>query len=202
MTTISRLLPWQKIRKSNYIGGKPEFVPDTKPETTDPPYVHERLKKFIDFFEEHREMNRAKERKYVYLTIIIGAFISVVNVFTVFDLRETQILVSITSAILGAVVTIMVGILQHEKYHQRWVHLKVVATRLRVEYYLWKNRVGVYSCEKGDDTRCKESDYKINVLVERCEDIILKEALEYAEMFTEPGKKSVPPESLDNSKKT
>jgi uncharacterized membrane protein len=95
--------------------GKPEFIP----ETADPLYVHERLKKFIDFFEKHREMNRDKERKYLYLTIIMGAFISVVNVSSVFDLRETQILISILSAILGAIVTITVGILEHEKYHQR-----------------------------------------------------------------------------------
>jgi hypothetical protein len=166
----------------------------------DPLYVHKRLKKFIDFFEIHREKSRDAEKKYVYLTIIVGAFISVVNVFSVFDLRETQILVSIISAILGAAVSIMVGILQHEKYHQRWVHLKVAATRLRVEYYLWKNRVGVYSCEKGDDTRCKDNDYKLNVQVEKCEDIILKEALEYAEMFTEPGKKPQSPEKPDNPK--
>jgi hypothetical protein len=162
--------------------------------------VHKRLKKFIDFFEIHREKSRDAEKKYVYLTIIVGAFISVVNVFSVFDLRETQILVSIISAILGAVVSIIVGILQHQKYHQRWVHLKVAATRLRVEYYLWKNRVGVYSCEKGDDTRCKDNDYKLNVQVEKCEDIILKEALEYAEMFTEPGKKPQSPEKPDNPK--
>jgi hypothetical protein len=166
----------------------------------DPLYVHKRLKKFIDFFEIYREKSRDAEKKYVYITIIVGAFISVVNVFSVFDLRETQILVSIISAILGAAVSIMVGILQHEKYHQRWVHLKVAATRLRVEYYLWKNRVGVYSCEKGDDTRCKDNDYKLNVQVEKCEDIILKEALEYAEMFTEPGKKPQSPEKPDNPK--
>jgi hypothetical protein len=69
--------------------------------------------------------------------------------------------------------------------------------KVTVEYYLWQNRVGVYCCEKGDDTRCKDNDYKLNVLVEKCEDIILKEALEYAEMFTEPGKKSQSPEKPD-----
>jgi hypothetical protein len=114
---------------NKYIGGKPEFNPE--PEPIDPPYVHKRLKKFIDFFEIHREKSRDAEKKYVYLTIIVGAFISVVNVFSVFDLREIQILVSIISAILGAAASIMVGILQHEKYHQRWIHLKVAATRLR-----------------------------------------------------------------------
>jgi hypothetical protein len=145
-------------------------------------------------------MNRLKERKYIYLTIIVGAFISVVNVFSVFNfLRETQILISIISEILGATVTIMVGILEHEKYHQRWVHLKVVATRLRVEYYLWKNRASVYSCDKENDLRCKDNDYKVNVLVERCEDITLKEAVEYAEMFTESGKKLVSMETSQNS---
>jgi hypothetical protein len=58
-----------------------------------------------------------------------------------------------------------------------------------------------YSCEKGDDTRCKENDYKINVLAERCEDIILKEVLEYAEMFTEADKKPISPDTPDSSKK-
>ena len=33
---------------NKYIGGKPEFIPDTKNGTGDPPYVHKRLKKFID----------------------------------------------------------------------------------------------------------------------------------------------------------
>jgi hypothetical protein len=155
---INKMVPDIRKGSTNYVGDKPEFVPE--PEPKDPPYVHERLKKFIDFFEKHREKNRDAEKKYVYLVIIVGASISVVNVFSVFDLRETQILVSIISAILGASVTIMVGILQHEKYHQRWVQVKVVATRLRVEYYLWKNRGGVYCCEKGDETRCKENDYR------------------------------------------
>ncbi len=99
------------IKKSdNYIDGRPAFVPEKE----DPAYVHERLKKFIDLFEKSKEQHRNTERIFVYFTIVISAFISVVNVFSVFDSRETQILISIISAILDAAVTITVGILQHE----------------------------------------------------------------------------------------
>lgn len=93
--------------------------------------------------------------------------------------------VAIVSSIFGALVTILTSINQFDKYHQRWVYSKVVAAKLRQQYYL-KNRVDAYVCEKGvSEETCKKSDYKIGILAKNCEEIILKEAVGYVDLFTE-----------------
>jgi hypothetical protein len=69
--------------------------------------------------------------------------------------------------------------------------ISVAATQLRRQYYLWKARADQYRCDCKDDERkceagqekCKFSDYKFNILVNNCEDIILREAIKYANLF-------------------
>ena len=122
---------------------------------------------------------------------MIGASISFVNVFTALNWPEAKLGVSIISAGLGAAVTILTSIIQFEKFRQDWINHKVAATQLRRQYYLWKARADQYCCDCKDGQRkcevgqdkCKVSDYKFNKLVNNCEDIILREAIEYANLF-------------------
>jgi hypothetical protein len=159
--------------------------PPFKPAEDDPPYIKERLGPFISFFETAYLKDRSNESRLLYPIIIFGALIAVINVFSV-GLEVTPFWIAIFSSILGALISIFTGINQFEKYHQRWIHSKQVAAKLRNQYYLWKYRVGdIYACDPKDNSACKDTSYKIDRLVSVCEEIILKEAAEYADMFTE-----------------
>jgi hypothetical protein len=117
----------------------------------DPDYVTCRLEPFINFFQDAHGQDRRNDSLLTYPIIIFGALIAVVNVYSVGGGQAIPFGVAILSAIFGALVSILTGISQYEKYHQRWAQEKLVAARLRNEYYLWKNRVGDYRCKPEDN---------------------------------------------------
>jgi len=158
--------------------------PPFKPADNDPPYVKERLGPFIDFFDKAYYKDRRNESMLLYPIVIFGSLIAVVNVFSV-GVEVIPLWVAIISSILGALISILTGINQFEKYHQRWLHSKQVSAKLRNQYYLWKYRVGDYACKPRDNPASENPNCKLDKLVSSCEEIILKEAAEYADMFTE-----------------
>jgi hypothetical protein len=178
---------------TGWLGGddKPKFYPDEEKDEKVDRYLQCRLKNFVNFFDSVRAKNRHKERFLTYVIIVIGASISFVNVFTAVNWPGAQLVVAITSAGLGAVVTILTSIIQFERYRQDWINHKVAATQLRRQYYLWKARADQYCCDCKDtekkcqagQEKCKAIDYKFNTLVNNCEDIILREAIEYANLY-------------------
>ena len=179
----------QKAGKFNRIGKalkqlSKDKKPPFEPSYDDPEYVRERLAKFINFLESERNNSRNYERWLVYGTIIIAALISVVNVFSI-NISPIPWWVPIVSALFGGAVSIFIGILHFEKYHLAWIHKKIVATQLRHQYHRWKHGVGEYSCNSENKQDCKNIDYNLDLLVHNCEDIILRDAIDYANLFTD-----------------
>ena len=158
--------------------------PPFEPSYDDPEYVKERLAKFINFLESDRNNSRNYERWLVYGTIILSALISVVNVFSI-NISPIPWWVPIVSALFGGAVSIFTGILQFEKYHLAGIRKKIVATQLRQQYHRWKHRVGEYSYNSENKQDYKNIDYNLDLLVQNCEDIILRDAIEYANLFTD-----------------
>jgi hypothetical protein len=93
---------------------------------------------------------------------------------------------SIFSAILGSIVVVCAGLLQFEKYHERWLSFKKITTKLSNEYYLWKNKVGEYEPKDTSPNKqmTKHDEESLATLVGRCETIILSEATEYIGFFS------------------
>jgi uncharacterized protein DUF4231 len=160
--------------------GKPEFSPPTG----DPEYIIDRLGPFIRFFDRERLRNRCRERLLQYIIIAAGALIPIVNVTGIIP----PPLLNILSAVLGGIVVGSTGVLQFEKYHERWLLAKTVQTKLTNEYFYWKNAVDEYANpideSASKDKPCNESGTKQNlvrlpVLVKNCEHIIMSEASEY-----------------------
>jgi hypothetical protein len=113
---------------AGWLGGddKPKFHPDEEKDEKMDRYLQCRLKKFVNFFDSVRAKNRHKERFLTYVIIVIGASISFVNVFTAVNWPGAQLVVAITSAGLGVVVTILTSIIQFERYRQDWINHKVI----------------------------------------------------------------------------
>jgi hypothetical protein len=117
-----------------------------------------------------------------YVIIVFSALIPVINVIgpstssqegSVTSTTLTQVL----SAVFGALIVMLVGILQFEKFHDKWLLFKRTAVDLRREYYNWKNCVGDYKCEKGREGN-------LALLIERCETILKDETGEYLRYFS------------------
>jgi len=158
--------------------------PPFEPSYDDPEYVKERLAKFINFLESEKNNYRNYERWLVYGTIILSALISLVNVFSISNI-PIPLWVPIVSAAFGATVSIFIGILQFEKYHQAWIHKKIVATQLRHQYHRWKNRVEEYSYDSKNKKDSNSGYYKLDLLVDKCEGIILRDGMDYSNLFTD-----------------
>jgi hypothetical protein len=158
--------------------------PPFEPSYDDPEYVKERLAKFINFLESEKNNYRNYERWLVYGTIILSALISLVNVFSISNI-PIPLWVPIVSAAFGATVSIFIGILQFEKYHQAWIHKKIVATQLRHQYHRWKHRVEEYSYDSKNKKDSNSGYYKLDLLVDKCEGIILRDGMDYSNLFTD-----------------
>jgi hypothetical protein len=164
---LHKLIPsYNQKAKNTEERGKPGFkIPDN-----DDDYIKDRLGRFIIFFDKERAIVRRRERILQYTIIILGSLIPIVNLVGIETFAS-----NILSAIFGATIAIITAILQLEKYHERWLSFKMTSTRLSNEYYFWKNKSGDYNL--------KEEEKAKSLLVKRCEDIILSEAVEYVNLF-------------------
>jgi hypothetical protein len=145
----------------------------------DPSYVRKRLGPFTIFLDNERIKARESESRLQYTLIIAGALVPIVNV--------TGIPISISgilSSILGGIVVVCAGLLQFGKYHERWLSFKMITTKLSNEYYSWKNNAGEYAPKDANtNQQATEPKNKDALLVERCENIIMSEASDYASLF-------------------
>jgi Protein of unknown function (DUF4231) len=154
-------------------------------EDSDPPYVKNRLGPFILFLDNERVKVRNIEQCLQYILIIAGTLVPIVNVTGIPTPIST-----IFSAILGGIVVVCAGLLQFEKYHERWLSFKMITTKLSNEYYFWKNKVGEYGPKDTNPNKqmTKSNEEGLTILVSRCENIILSEAIEYIGFFSRPNK--------------
>ena len=166
---LHKIFPFYNQKAKNQEHGKPEFIIHDK----DDDYIKDRLGRFIIFFDKERAIVRRRERILQYTIIILGSLIPIVNLVGIQTFAS-----NILSAIFGASIAIITAILQLEKYHERWLSFKMISTKLSNEYYFWKNKSGDYSLKEEESVKLK-----LPVLVKRCEDIILSEAVEYVNLF-------------------
>lgn len=146
--------------------------------------MRDRLEPFINFFDEHAELNRIRERLIQYLIIVFAVTIPLINFGAINPIS------SVTSAILGALIAILTAILQFDKFHEKWLSLKSTSSKLKREYYLWREGSDEYSKENLLDIK-KENDHQKNyderkyaLLIKNCEEILLAEASEYINLFS------------------
>jgi len=129
-------------------------------------YVKNRLESQIEWYSKKASENKSRFHTLQIIIIIIGALISVVNVI---DFAELE--VRIISAIFGATITILTGIIQLIKYHENWIMYRSTEEVLKKEKYSYLNEVGEYSG--------LASDIRLKRLVENVESIISNQNVVY-----------------------
>ena len=122
-------------------------------------YSEERLDGEIEYYSVNASKNKSNYHRSQITIIIIGALIPVVNIidFASFEIR-------LISAILGAIVVGVTGIIQLKKYHENWIMYRSAEEALKKEKYTYENNAGKYS-----GLSVEEKDKK---MVENIESII------------------------------
>jgi Protein of unknown function (DUF4231) len=177
-------------------GAKPIF----NESVNDDEYIHVRLARFIRFFDKQKELNRTKEQILQYIIIGFEDLIPIINVVGIENLAS-NIASAIFGAIFGGTIAALTAVLQFEKYHEGWISFKRAGTKLSNEYYMWKNSSGPYAPEKEkqkelsaekssnkspeDRNNNNTTEYRLALLVKRCEEIITSEAFDYVDIFSE-----------------
>jgi len=146
--------------------------------------VKDRLEPFIRFFDEHAELNHIRERLIQYVIIVFAVTIPLINLGAINPIS------SIISAILGALIAILTAILQFDNFHDNWLSLRSTSSKLKREYYLWREGSEEYSKENIIDIKKEidnQKDYeerKYTLLIKNCEEILLADASEYINLFS------------------
>ena len=92
---------------------------------------------------------------------------------------------NIISAILGGIIIASTGILQFEKFHDRWIIFKNTKAKLMNECYCYIHWIGEYgpkpeiiSARDVNDKSARDVKF-----VKRCESILLSEAMDFVGLF-------------------
>jgi hypothetical protein len=129
-------------------------------------YKNKRLEEQIKWHSKKARDNKKRFRMYEIITIFASAIIPIVNVLNFADLQTR-----IVSSILGAVVGIVAGLTQLEKYQENWIMYRTTSELLKKEKVYYENQVGEYS--EPDELKRKK------LLVERVESIVSSETTKY-----------------------
>lgn len=131
-------------------------------------YAKYRLDDQIDWYDKKSQF----EKKWYYhirtLQLVLSASIPIL---TGFVLDYHWILKII--AIIGALITVLEGVSSVKKYHEKWIQYRTISEALKKEKYTFSARAGVYDSENID---------VLKTLVERCENIISSENINWANM--------------------
>jgi hypothetical protein len=133
-------------------------------------YKETRLQEQIAWHSEKAKHNKLRFRMYQIVILIASAIIPIINVGS----AETNIAnyqTRIISSIIGAVIVVITGITQLEKYQENWILYRTSTELLKKEKYFFENNVGEYS-NIGEEERNK-------LLVERVESIVSAETSKY-----------------------
>jgi hypothetical protein len=85
-----------------------------------------------EMFDRLKERERQIDERLQFGIIFCGALIPIINV--IIPIGEMEYIRIISNVILGFFVTVLAGINQIKKYHERWVTFKAVARALEFEY--------------------------------------------------------------------
>ncbi|EZH67936.1 hypothetical protein DH09_08450 [Bacillaceae bacterium JMAK1] len=130
-------------------------------------YLKERLEDQISWYDNKSIKSQKRYKSIKGFEIIVAALIPVVAIFEL-----TWI-----AGLMGASIAVLEGILNINKYHENWIEYRSICETLKHEKYMFSTLTGVY--------RYLEEDDAFMLLVERVENIISKENVNWANMNRE-----------------
>jgi len=129
-------------------------------------YKEKRLEEQIQWHSKKARQNKLKFRLYQIIILIGAAIIPIINVASIGDFQTR-----IVSSIIGAIIVVITGLTQLEKYQENWILYRTNSELLKKEKYFFENNVGDYS---------NPNDLEKNkLLVERVEAIVSAETSKY-----------------------
>lgn len=134
----------------------------------DEQYIKERLDVQQNF--HSKKSDEFKNAYYItnIIMLVCTALITISALFSQFYFR-------LITSFLGAAVTILLGINKLKKYHENWIHYRMISETLKREKYYYLSKSGFYREQK---------ENSFNLLVERVEQIICDENANWAQINT------------------
>jgi hypothetical protein len=117
------------------------YDPGKKPTVDD--YIEKRYKRQLQWYEEYARNSRITYYILQFSIILLSALIPVINVFPSDSDKPENI--RIWSAILGALIVILLGVLQITKSKENWISYRATAELMKSEYQKFKMEIGEYA---------------------------------------------------------
>jgi len=147
-------------------------------------YEDDRLEEQLDWHSKKARTNKLRFRISVIIIMILSAIIPLINLIETLDV-QTRII----SSLLSAVILIVTGITQLEKYQENWIIYRTTQELLKKEKYFYKNGVAEYAD--------LDENSKRRLLVQRVETLISSETNKYFTIH-QPQKPQSEVENQDN----
>jgi hypothetical protein len=134
-------------------------------------YKQERLQKQIDWHSKKARDNKRRFRLFQIITLVASAIIPIINLGNIAKSDTIDYQTGIISSIISAIIVVVTGLTQLEKYQESWILYRTSAELLKKEKYFFENNAGEYS-------NLDEKE-KNKLLVERVESIVSAETSKY-----------------------
>jgi hypothetical protein len=115
--------------------------------------------------------NKRRFRLFQIITLIASAIIPIINLGYIAKSDTADYQIRIITSIVSALIVVVTGLTQLEKYQENWILYRTSAELLKKEKYFFENNAGEYS-----DLDEKERN---KLLVERVESIVSAETSKY-----------------------
>lgn len=139
-------------------------------------YMNKRIDDQIDWYDRKSQFNQKMYKRLVLIEIVFSASIPFLTSYSSICMINTLI------AVFGIGITLIAGMLSLYKFQENWITYRTTAETLKQEKYQYLTKTGVYN--DGND-----SDYPLNILVNRIESIISKENTEWHRRLNKSDKK-------------
>lgn len=134
---------------------------------TEDTYLQERLEDQINWYDTKSIHSQKLYKRLKGIVILLSASIPLFVGF-ISDYESWETVVSF----IGVTIVVIEGWLSLTKYHENWIEYRGICETLRHEKYMYLTRTGVYDVEN-----------PFKVLVERVENIISKENINWAGLY-------------------
>lgn len=137
-------------------------------------YFEKRLDEQIKWYSKKSKSSQSMFRLLTISQIICSALIPIFAVTTLEDQVKKIIIV-----ILGAVITVISGLISLNHYQENWIKYRSTAEFLKQEKYLYLTQSSIYSNN--------ESEHRFQLLVERVENSVSNENMNWSSYMLEQG---------------
>lgn len=108
-------------------------------------YKQERLQKQIDWHSRKARDTKRRFRLFQIITLIASAIIPIINLGNIAKSDTADYQIRVISSIVGAIIVVVTGLTQLEKYQENWILYRTSAELLKKEKYFFENNAGEYS---------------------------------------------------------